>query len=181
MKETMMEAIMPHKVLVTYASKHNSTSEIASTIGAVLQKSDDLEVDIRAVELVEDVVPYSAVVLGSSVYAGQWHSSAANFLKRHEQKLAKRLVWLFSSGPTGTGDPSTLMDGWKLPQSLEPLVERIQPQGIALFHGKLDPASLSYLERLLIKGVRAPVGDFRDWDMIREWAAEIACVITQKT
>ena len=171
---------MPHKVLVTYASKHDSTSEIASTIGAILQQADDVEVDIRPVELVEDVASYSVVVLGSAVYAGQWQSSAANFLKRNEHELAQRMVWLFSSGPTGEGDPSTLMDGWKFPQALEPLAARIQPQGIALFHGKLNPASLNYVERLLVKGVHAPVGDFRDWEMIREWAAEIARAVMQK-
>jgi menaquinone-dependent protoporphyrinogen oxidase len=171
---------MTQTVLVTYASKHNSTAEIADTIGAVLQKLGVREVDIRPVDLVEDLTPYSIVVLGSAVYAGQWQSSAANFLKRHEQELTQRMVWLFSSGPTGKGDPSTLMKDWKFPQALEPVIARIQPQGIALFHGKLAPADLTYLERLLVKGIHAPIGDYRDWDMIRDWAAEIARTVMQK-
>ncbi len=162
------------KVLVAYASKHNSTAEIACTIGAILQQSDHFEVDIRSVEGVEEVSPYEIVVLGSAIYAGQWQSSAANFLKRHEQELAQRQVWLFSSGPTGEGDPKTLIKGWEFPQSLQPIVEHIQPRGVTLFHGKLDPATLNHLERLLVKGVHAPLGDYRDWDMIRQWATEIA-------
>lgn len=162
------------KVLVAYASKHNSTAEIADTIGAVLQQTGDFEVDIRSAETIDDITPYEIIVLGSAIYAGQWQPAAARFLKDYESQLAQRQVWLFSSGPTGEGDPTELLKGWEMPQALEPVVQRIQPQGVALFHGKLDPATLNYFERLLVRGVKAPTGDFRDWDMIRDWAAGIA-------
>jgi hypothetical protein len=40
--------------------------------------------------------------------------------------LAGMPVWLFSSEPTGEGDPLELLQGWKLPEELLPVVERIR-------------------------------------------------------
>jgi menaquinone-dependent protoporphyrinogen oxidase len=167
-------------ILVTYASKHNATAEIATAIGAVLRQSDTFHVDIRPVETVEDIAPYAAVVLGSAVYAGQWQSSAADFLKQHNQALARRPVWLFSSGPTGEGDPKTLVKGWTFPQALQPLADHIKPRDIAVFHGKLDPRDLNLLERGIVKMVHAPTGDFRDWTVIREWASSIVQTLLEE-
>lgn len=165
------------EILVAYASKHNSTAEIARAIGEVLRQSGDLHVDIRSVEVVEDITPYDVVVLGSAVYAGKWHSSGADFLQKHETELARRPVWLFSSGPTGEGDPKALMRGWELPNALRSIAERIKPRDAVLFSGKLDPASLNFFTRMLVKAINASafrLGDFRDWKMIQAWAASIA-------
>jgi menaquinone-dependent protoporphyrinogen oxidase len=164
-------------ILVTYASKHQSTAEIANTIGKVLKGFSSFQVTVQPVEAVEDVTPYDAVVLGSSVYVGQWQSSAAYFLRNHQQKLAERQVWLFSSGPTGEGDPNTLVKGWEFPESLRPVADAIKPHDIALFHGKLDPDTLNFMERSAVRLVKAPTGDFRDWNAIRAWAAGIAGVL----
>jgi menaquinone-dependent protoporphyrinogen oxidase len=169
------------KVLVAYASKHRSTAEIAQAIAEVLRQSPALEVDIRSVEIVGNVSTYDAVVLGSAVYAGQWQSVAAAFLRKHEAELARRPVWLFSSGPTGEGDPKTLMKGWNFPEQLQPLAERIRPRDIILFHGNLDPNRLNFLEQFVVKGVHAPMGDSRDWNMIRAWAAGIAQTLEAET
>jgi menaquinone-dependent protoporphyrinogen oxidase len=160
-------------ILVTYASKHNSTAEIAKAIGEVLQQANVSTVDIVPVENVEDIADYDAVILGSAVYAGQWQSNAANFLKKHEAELAQLPVWLFSSGPIGEGNPQDLLKGWKFPEALQPIASRIKPHDIALFHGNLDPTTLNPIERIVVKGVKAPTGDFRDWDVIRGWAYNI--------
>jgi menaquinone-dependent protoporphyrinogen oxidase len=161
-------------ILVTYASKHNSTAEIAKAIGEVLQQTNAAQVDILPVEEVKDITAYDAVILGSGVYAGQWQSKAADFLKAKETELAQRAVWLFSSGPTGDDDPNGLLKGWKFPEALQPIADRIKPHDIAVFSGKLDPTKLNLVERLVVKGVNAPTGDFRDWDVIRGWAYNIA-------
>jgi len=167
-------------VLVAYASKHHSTAEIAELIGAVLELDDTLDVDVRSVDTVEHVALYDAVVLGSAVYVGQWQSQAAQFLKEHVAELADRPVWLFSSGPTGEGDPQTIMKGWEFPEALQPLVEQIKPRNVAFFHGKLDPSKLNFMERTAVKLVHAPLGDFRDWDMIRNWATHIAQALIEE-
>lgn len=162
------------KVLVAYASKHHATAEIANAIAEVLLRPGKLQVDVRPVETIVTIEPYDAVVLGSSVYMGQWQPEAASFLKEQETELAKRRVWLFSSGPTGEGDPNTLMKGWIFPEKLHPIAERVRPRDTVLFHGKLDPSELNFLERAAIKMVKAPVGDYREWDHIYAWAESIS-------
>ena len=46
-----------------------------------------------------------------------------------------------------------------------------------IFVGKLDKHSLGVGERLIVRTVGAPEGDFRDWAAIRSWAREIAGVL----
>ena len=67
-----------------------------------------------------------------------------------------------------------LTQGWRLPQKLQPIVDRIQPRDVALFHGAVDREKLSLIEKWMIRMVNAPAGDFRDWDAIAAWATAIA-------
>ncbi len=161
------------KILVAYASKHHSTAEIACCIGELLQQQEDFRVDISSVEGVEAIAPYDAVILGSGVYMGQWQPEASRFLKQYERELTQRSVWLFSSGPTGQGDPSTLLKGWEFPEALQAVAMRIKPRNIALFHGRLDLTGLNFVEQSAIKLIHAQTGDFRDWAAIRLWAESI--------
>ncbi len=167
---------MGEQVLVAYATKHGATGEIAARVGQVLHQAG-LPVKVLPVGEVDDLGPYRAVVLGSAVYAGQWRKAAAEFLQANQEALAQRAVWLFSSGPTGEGDPAQLMNGWRFPAPLEPVVQRIGARDTAFFHGALDPAKLSLGEKLIVKGVKAPLGDFRDWGAIESWAAAIAAAL----
>ncbi|MGC8838333.1 MAG: flavodoxin domain-containing protein [Anaerolineae bacterium] len=169
---------MPVRVLVAYATKYGATAEIAEKIGATLREAG-LQAEVLPVDQVGDLTPYQAVVLGSAVYAGQWRREAAAFLKAHEEALAQRPVWLFSSGPLGEGDPVQLMKGWRFPEALQPIADRIAPRDIAFFHGALDPDKLSLGERLLLRALKAPAGDYRDWEAIAAWAAAIATALKE--
>lgn len=164
---------MAGKVLVVYATKYGATGEIAEKIAEVLRQ-EGLQAEVQPADRASDLSPYSAVVLGSAVYAGQWRKEAASFLEANEQALAKLPVWLFSSGPTGEGDPVELMKGWRFPEALQPIADRIGPRDIALFHGEIDVKELSLPEKLIVKGVKAPTGDYRDWKSISAWAVGIA-------
>ena len=66
------------------------------------------------------------------------------------------------------------MKGWRFPDGLQPIADRIQPRDIALFHGVLDVKRLGFAEKLIVKGIKAPLGDFRDWEAITAWAESIA-------
>ena len=161
------------RVLVAYASKHGATAEVAEKIGQALREAG-LPTDVLTVNRVGDLTPYKAVVLGSAVYIGQWRKEAVAFLKANEKALAGRPVWLFSTGPTGKGDPVELMKGWHFPKALQPIADRIQPRDIAVFHGALDQKKLSLVEKWMVKNVKAPLGDFRVWEAVNSWAAVIA-------
>ena len=149
------------RILVAYASKYGVTAEIAQEIAAQLSQAGQTT-DILPIDRVSNLQSYRAAIIGSAVYVGQWSKEAAAFLRDHEAELAARPVWLFSSGPTGEGDPVQLMEGWRFPESLQPVADRIHPRGTAFFHGALDLKRLSLPERVIIKGINAPVGDFRD-------------------
>ncbi|HUS70185.1 MAG TPA: flavodoxin domain-containing protein [Anaerolineae bacterium] len=169
---------MDTKVLVAYASKHGATAEIAEKMGQVLRETG-LATDVLPAERVSDLGPYKAVILGSAMYIGRWQKEAARFLEQNEKALTERAVWLFSSGPTGEGDPVELSSGWVFPKGLQPIADRIKPRDIAIFHGYVDINKLGFLERRMIKTVKAPVGDFRNWDAITSWASAIADALRQ--
>ena len=164
---------MDKQVLVAYATKYGATAEIAEKIGEALRQAG-LPADVLPVASVGDLNAYEGVVLGSAVYMGQWRKEAARFLQANETALAGKLVWLFSSGPTGEGDPVELVQGWQLPGKLRPIADRIGARDIAVFHGAVDVAKLNFFERWILKNVKSPIGDFRDWEAIRSWTMGIA-------
>ncbi len=167
---------MNTQVLVTYATKYGATAEIAEKIGQVLSQAD-LHTDVLPADRVNNLSSYKAVILGSAVYMGGWRKEAAKFLKVNEKVLAEQLVWLFSSGPTGDGDPVELTKGWHFPKALQPIADRIQPRDVAVFHGALNMKKLNFIEKWMINNVKAPLGDFRDWKAITSWATNIADVL----
>lgn len=161
-------------ILVTYASKYGATREIAERIGEVLRQAG-LQADILPVDSIRDLTPYEAVILGSAVYIGKWPKEAETFLRTQEKILADRPVWLFSSGPTGEGNPVELVEGWYLPDSLKPVADRIHPRDITVFHGYINLDKINSIEKWAVKSlVKKPVGDFRAWGSIVTWATGIA-------
>lgn len=165
---------MEKEILVAYASKYGATREIAEKIGEVLGQAG-LRADVLPADRVPNLGQYRAVILGSAVYIGKWQKEAVAFLKDNEKFLASRPVWLFSSGPTGEGDPAKLVDNVLVPPALKPVVNHIQPRDITIFHGYNNPDKLNFIEKWAINSlVKKPMGDFRDWNMIAEWATRIA-------
>jgi len=164
------------KVLVAYATKYGATAEIAQKIGEVLGQAG-VTADVMPVDQVRDLDSYGAVVLGSGVYIGRWRKEASRFLKAKAKQLAERPAWIFSSGPTGKGDPVELAKGWRFPKSLKPQIDLIQPREIVVLHGAIDPGKMKGLERWMIEKVGAAVEDSRDWESIASWAKEIASAV----
>ena len=169
---------MPNPILIAYATKYGATAEIAAKIGDALKQAG-LSVEVLPADQVKDIAAYSAIVLGSAVYAGMWRKEAIDFLTAHEAQLSNRAVWLFSSGPTGEGAASQIMKGWRFPEAQQPIADRIQPRDITFFHGFINLKKLSLPEKLMGKGIKAPTGDFRDWDAITAWAKGIADAVKQ--
>jgi menaquinone-dependent protoporphyrinogen oxidase len=99
---------------------------------------------------------------------------AVDFVRRHRAELAKRPVWLFSSGPLG----AEVKDTEPQPKELEELREAVMPRDHRMFFGALDPTQLSFAERMVAKVVRASWGDYRNWDVINTWTDEIARSLT---
>ena len=115
-----------------------------------------------------------AVVLGSAVYAGRWLDVARQYAATHTAALRTKPVWLFSSGPIGE---SVLPEDD--PHDAAPLTALTAARGHRVFPGRLDKARLSFGERAMVNAMRAPTGDFRNWDDVRAWAAEIATEVAE--
>ena len=160
---------MPSRALVAYATKLGSTAEIAQEIGRVLRGSG-LDVDVSAAGSVRDLAGYDAVVLGSALYAAHWQREANRFIAHHLAALQARPVWLFSSGPLDrSADWGLLPVTPAVALTTDPIAARDH----RTFGGRLLPDAPVDPQVLRTH----PIGDFRDWDAIRSWAAMIAAEI----
>jgi menaquinone-dependent protoporphyrinogen oxidase len=155
--------------LITVSSKHGSTGEIAGAIAAELTAAGHAA-DVGNAADVESVSGYDAAVIGSAIYMGNWLPEARHFVERTAAGLSGIPVWLFSSGPLGSDHPLPEGD----PAKLDELMAETKARGHMTFVGKLDRSRLAMGERLVTRMVKAPEGDFRDWDAIRIWAQSIA-------
>ena len=163
------------KVLVAYASKAGSTKGIAEFIGEKL-RLHGMEVEVQAAESVKDL-SYDAFVVGSALYQFHWMKEAKQFVSRNRFVLAKRPVWLFSSGPTGT--KTTDSKGRDLletsgPREIDELREMTNPRDHRVFFGALYPDRLKGAVGWFAKWIpKEDVGDFRNWKEIESWVQGI--------
>ena len=160
-------------ILVTVASKHGATGEIGDVVAGVVRDAG-LGVETRALDRVDSLDGFDSVILGSAVNAGRWMGSATHFADRFAAELASRDVWLFSSGPTG--DVPMPKDD---PPAALALLARLGAHEHRSFAGRLDRSQLGFMERAITGAVKAPEGDFRDWNAIRAWGAEIAAALAR--
>jgi len=166
------------RVLVTAASRHGATAEIADAIAESLERRG-LEADVLHPNHVGSLDGYDAVVLGSAVYSGHWSEDAKLLVHRSAHALSHKPLWLFSSGRVG--DPSTKMAQQMEadPVDLEEIRAASHALGHHMFAGKLDRRELSFGQRIALSLFPGLQGDFRDWDEIDGWAEEIATALTQ--
>ncbi len=155
------------KILVTTASRHGSTREIA-TLVAGLREDAGRETEVREPDDVESLAGYDGAVIGSGVYMGRWLDPARQLIKRCQGEFAGRYVWLFSCGPLG--EPAK-PEGE--PVEIEALRVATGAIDHRLFPGRLVKSELGLAEKVVVSGVRAPYGDFRPWSEVLMWAREI--------
>ena len=159
---------MARTVLVTSASRHGSTYDIADVVAGVLGRRG-LNVLDQPIGETSNLEGVDAAVIGSAVYVGKWMPEAVRFVEHHAAYLSEIPVWLFSSGPLGDppkpeADPTTVAE----------LMPKIGAKSHRVFPGRLEPGQLGLGEKLIVNMVRAPSGDFRDFRAVMAWAEEIA-------
>lgn len=165
------------KILVTAASRHGATQDIARAIADVLA-GRGFDVTVTTPSQVASVADFDAVILGSAVYAGHWLASAKSLATRHGQALSARPVWLFSSGPVGDPAKKLTQQMGADPTDIPALMTATGARAHQVFAGKLDRKHLPALQRAALVFFRGLDGDFRDWDAIKGWAAGIAGQLT---
>lgn len=167
------------KALVVYASKYGSTKEIAEFISEKLRQRGML-VEIQPVEAIHDLGDFDVFVIRSAAYMGHWLKEATEFVKRNHVVLAKRPVWLFSSGPlvSENMDAQSRDLGDAVPKEIAEISELIRSRDHRVFFGKLDSSKLNIVHRMMktLPAARTllPEGDFRNWGDIETWITSIA-------
>ena len=161
---------MKRRVLVTAASRHHGTREIAQGIAAGLVDRG-IAAEARPIEAVTDLTDYGAVVLGSAVYRNRWLSEARRFAQVRASELCVMPVWLFSSGPLGPAD-HPIPPGE--PADVPVLLRLTRAAGHRTFGGRLDIQHLRFDERAVVRTIHAPEEDRRDWAAVDRFACEIA-------
>lgn len=163
------------RVLVAYASEFGSTAAVAEAIAQVIREAG-VAVDVRAVVNVANLSAYRAVIVGSPIYNGAWLPEAVQFVQHHAAALSQIPVAYFLTSATMREDTPEHRRGAR--SFLDPVLAlspQVRPIDIGLFAGKIDPPRLPWIVRLrmrLTTDLRR--GDYRRWDEVRNWAAQIA-------
>ncbi len=160
------------RVLVAYASKHGSTTEIAQAITEELTRQG-IDADCRRADEVKRLDGYDAVVLGSAVYMKRWQPDARKLLRKHADELAKRPFWIFSSGPFGEQPDLS----WSEPPHVVAKAEQLGVRDHVIFGGRLPVEPSGFMERALVRDTPPEYADRRDWNDIRAWATGIAAAL----
>jgi menaquinone-dependent protoporphyrinogen oxidase len=143
------------RILVTWATRHGSTTGVADTIAD----------EVRSMGHEADLVPlgepvgldrYDGIVVGAPLYNLRWFKPAPRFLKRNRAVLAGKPVAVFALGPR-----EDLPEAW--PRCREQLdralakFDWLTPVAVEVFGGADPPG-------------KGSGRDIRDWAMIRAWA-----------
>ena len=162
---------MSDKILVAYASGCGSTGEVAEAIGQVLCEAG-AAVDVRLAKDVTDVSSYRAVIAGSAIRMGRWLPEAVKFVETHQEALSRVPVAYFTACMT-LAKEDTEESRRTVAAYLDPVREIVQPVDVGLFAGAMNYSRLSFVYQLMMKAMKTPEGDFRDWEAIRAWAADL--------
>lgn len=160
------------KVLVVYATKTGCTQGIAEKIGSTLSETGAV-VDVKSIDDMADAGGYDAYVVGSGVRVGSWHGSAKSWVTANADLLRSRPTAFFTAcltmadGPQKSGEVRAYTDALIAEANVEPV-------DIGLFAGMNNPKKFSFPERLILKALKSPQGDFRDMDAVSEWTHGIA-------
>lgn len=162
------------KLLIVYASKAGSTADVAENIATTL-KERGFDVEILPANQVKSVEGYDGVVFGTAIRMGKPIREAMRFVNKFHNELKALPAAVFSLGLAMMED--TPEKRKQAEDFLVPITEKIEPQKVAVFGGKLDYSTLSPIFRFMFSrdtSGQMAEGDWRDWESIRHWAEDLA-------
>lgn len=160
------------RILVVYATKSGCTTGVAERIGTALVDKG-ATVEVVSAEGDPDPVEYDGVVVGSGIRVGQWHSAAKEWVTSNAEALRARPTAFYVACMTLAADSEKTDE---VRAYTDPIIAEsgVTPIGVGLFAGWFEPGKFGLLERTVLKAMKTPQGDYRDWDAIDAWAAEVA-------
>jgi len=160
------------KVLVVYGTGTGCTAGVAERIGKALA-AKGVTAEVVAAKNAPSADGFDAVLVGSGIRAGNWHAPVKEWTAGNAEALKSRPVAFFTACLTLAQDPSKTAE---VRAYTDPLIAEtgVEPVDIGLFAGWNEPKRFSFIERTILKMMKAPEGDFRDWAKIDAWAADVA-------
>jgi menaquinone-dependent protoporphyrinogen oxidase len=158
---------MKDRILIAYASRCGSTGEVAQAMAEVLAAQGHA-VDVQLAKKVQDLAPYSAVIVGSAIRMGKWLPEAAEFVTRHQARLSQLPTAFFTVHMLNLDDKPECRAAREA--YIAPVRKVLTPSAEAFFAGKIELARMSLFDRLMSKAMKANDQDLRDWNKIRSWA-----------
>lgn len=160
------------KILVVYGTGTGCTEEIAKRIGAKLADLG-FEAEVASAKDAPAAGAYAAVFVGSGVRAGSWHPPVKEWVTRETESLKKLPVAFFTACLTLASDPAKEPEVRAYTDQL--ITDTgVTPVDLGVFAGMNEPKRFSFVERTIMKLMKAPTGDFRDWAKIEAWTVDAA-------
>lgn len=183
---------MAKKVLIVYGTRYGATASTSEEIAKVLQEQG-LEVKIvnAKKEKVTDISPYDLIIVGSGMQMGKWTNEPENFLNQFQEELAKKKVAIFVSSAAQAlmeyeNKTEEIANNRKLYLEDKAAKYHLQPLSMVILGGVWDFNKMNFLfkrtlasfkpriEAAGFKEIKPGLYDTRDWNVIRNWAKELA-------
>lgn len=159
------------KALVVYGTKTGCTTGVAEQIGRTLAEQG-FSAEVVPAEKAGAASDYDAVIVGSGIRAGQWHAEAKSWLVANAASL-KGMPVAFYHCCLSMAEPGKEAE---VVAYADPLIEAtgVKPVDIGAFAGWNEPKQFSFVERTIMKLMKAPEGDFRDMAAVAAWTESVA-------
>lgn len=160
------------KALVVYGTGTGCTAGIAEQIGRTLSEKG-ASVEVVSVEAAGGPAAYDTVVVGSGVRAGSWHAPVKTWVEANADALKSKPTAFFTCGLTLAQFPEKVDE---VRAYTDPLIEAtgVRPVDVGTFAGWNVPKEFSFVERTILRMMKAPQGDFRDMKLVAAWTVSVA-------
>jgi len=116
---------------------------------------------------------YDAVLVGSGVRAGSWHKNVKQWVAENADALKSGKVAFYTTCLTMAAEPDKAAEVRAYTDALI-AGTGVEPVDVGLFAGWYEPKQFSFVERTILKMMKSPEGDFRDWDAVDAWTRDMA-------
>lgn len=185
------------KAVIVYGTRYGATEDTSKVIAeALCQEGIETKVINAKKEKIQDISEFQLLVIGSGIRMGRWTKEPENFLKQFQKELQKKKVVLFVC----CGGANPLTEGEEKIKEMEEtkrkyLVDKadqydISPIALGFFGGIYDFNKMSWflrksmssvktqLQEAGFKETKSDVYDTRSLDSIRNWAKQVAKLVT---